>query len=374
MAEGQGPKVPLIMLGPSKGRINHDGASGPNGVLDGRFSNAIVVVATDAAVFDALPLGGQFGGKLLGGVDPIVRTVVTDVDTNTSGFTLKSELGLNSLSPSETNLMDDGEFPTGSIAEDGPAAKLLSSEVVATSGELTAEKRGLILVRENQVPRFELIQLEDARGLRSESRASARGAPLFAKLAGGTFGSLNGGGPHFNAKRAKQAAAAEPLGVLETKVTPFGVPREEALLQGSEVGGNRLGDAVEGKGLGSSKDVMEPADHRERSLAVVGDGDLITTGQLEVGPVPFEDILAAMMLAKKDLRTEESNLKVWKVVSFAFQGRDGTFIIEDLVVETTLLMRDKLTGDAIHGERHGEVNEGPRNKIREARTDAFGTA
>jgi hypothetical protein len=101
---------------------------------------------------------------------------------------------------------------------------------------------------------------------------------------------------------------------------------------------------------------------------------LITTGQLEVGPVPFEDILAAMMLAKKDLRTEESNLKVWKVVSFAFQGRDGTFIIEDLVVETTLLMRDKLTGDAIHGERHGEVNEGPRNKIREARTDAFGTA
>jgi hypothetical protein len=46
MAKSQRPYIELIVLGPSKGRINYHGASSGNGTFDGIFGNTIVVVAS----------------------------------------------------------------------------------------------------------------------------------------------------------------------------------------------------------------------------------------------------------------------------------------------------------------------------------------
>jgi hypothetical protein len=127
MAEGQRPEIPLIVLGPAEGSIYHEGAAGANGVLDSIFGHLVVVMATNAAVLDSLSLGGQFGGKFLGRVDPIVGTICSNLDPSGCGFALESELGLNGLGPGETNLVNHGEFSTRSITEDGASTKLLSS-------------------------------------------------------------------------------------------------------------------------------------------------------------------------------------------------------------------------------------------------------
>jgi hypothetical protein len=318
VTEGQGPEVPLIVLRPTKGRVNHHRASRANGVFDSRFGHAIVVVPADPAMPDALTLGGKCGGKFLGGVDAVVSAVGTDLNANTSSFTFKTKLGLNSLGAGETHLVDDGEFSTGRIAENGPATKLLGGKVVSTRRELAPEKRRLVLVREDKVARFELVQLENARGWGSNSGASARGALLFAELASCALGSLNGGGPHFYTKGAEKATASEPLSVLKPKMAPLGVPREEALLEGSEVGRSRFGDAVEGKRLGRREHVMEATDNGERCLLMVGNSDSVAVGQGKEGPVPFEDILTAMVFVEKDLGTEQADLQLRKVVPFTF--------------------------------------------------------
>jgi hypothetical protein len=130
MAEGQRPEIPLIVLGPAEGSIYHEGAAGAagaNSVLDSIFGHSVVVMAANAAVLDSLSLGGQFGGKFLGRVDPIVGTICSNLDLSGCGFTLESELGLNGLGPGETNLVNHGEFSTRSITEDGASTKLLSS-------------------------------------------------------------------------------------------------------------------------------------------------------------------------------------------------------------------------------------------------------
>jgi hypothetical protein len=67
---------------------------------------------------------------------------------------------------------------------------------------------------------------------------------LFAKLAGSAFGRMDSSGPHFYAKVAKKVAAAEPLCVLPSEMSPFGVPSEESLLEGGQVRRLGLRDAL----------------------------------------------------------------------------------------------------------------------------------
>ena len=56
MAECHRPKVLFVMLGPTKGGVDHHRTRGPYDVLDCVLSNAVVVMATDAAVVDYLTL------------------------------------------------------------------------------------------------------------------------------------------------------------------------------------------------------------------------------------------------------------------------------------------------------------------------------
>jgi hypothetical protein len=80
---------------------------GLDGVFDGGFGHTIVVMATNATVPDTLTLGGQFGGKFLQRVHPIVSTVGMHLDAGSGSFSLKTELSLDNLGPCETHLMDD---------------------------------------------------------------------------------------------------------------------------------------------------------------------------------------------------------------------------------------------------------------------------
>jgi hypothetical protein len=267
--------------------------------------------------------------------------------------------------------MDNGEFATGSVTEDGPSPKLLSSEVITSGGELTAKERGFVLIREDEGTGFELIELKDTRRSGSDGGPSAWGAFLFAKLTGGAFGSLDSSGPHLDAKGPEQSTAANPLGVLPPEMSPLGVPREQALLQRSEVGRSRLGEAIKGEGLSSGKNVVKATDHGKRGLSMIGDGDVVAVGQLKVGAVPFENVLPAMVFPKQYLRTEEADLKFWEVVALTFQCSDASFVIEDFVAQASFLMGDELASDAVHRKRNREGTEGSRNEIGEAGADAF---
>jgi hypothetical protein len=187
------------------------------------------MMTTNPTVLDALSLRGQFGTEFFGGIDAIVGTIGADADTNLSGFAFKTKFGLHSFGASEPGLMDNSKFATDCVAEDGAAAEFLSGEVVASSRELMTEKRRLMLVREDQIPGFELIHLENAVGTFHESWSILWGTLLLPKLASGAFGSLHGSGPHFDAKLAKDPAAADPLSVLPPKMSPFCV--KETLLE-----------------------------------------------------------------------------------------------------------------------------------------------
>jgi hypothetical protein len=140
VGEGQGPQVALIMFRPPEGSINHHGATGTDSVLDGILCHLVMVVATNPAMFDALSLGREFGGKFLGGVNAIVGAVVANVDPSGSGFALKPELGLYGFGTDEPHLVYHGEFGTGGVTKDGAAPEFLSREVIAASRELTTKE------------------------------------------------------------------------------------------------------------------------------------------------------------------------------------------------------------------------------------------
>ena len=52
MAKCQRPKFLFVMLRPTKGGVNHHCTRGPYGILDCVISDAVVVMATDAALVD----------------------------------------------------------------------------------------------------------------------------------------------------------------------------------------------------------------------------------------------------------------------------------------------------------------------------------
>jgi hypothetical protein len=210
-----------------------------------------------------------------------------DANSGCGGLTFKTELGLNGFSASEANLMNHSELATSSITKDGASAKLLCRESIPPSRELATEEGGLILVRKNQVPGFELIQFENAGGPLDESRACFGRPLLFAKLAGGTFRGVDGSGPHLDAQLPKEPTPADPLGVLPPQMAPFGMPEKKALLERGEIGVGGLSEAFESKRLGCSKNVVKPPNDGKGRLTMVPDGNLVAVSKLEIGFVPL---------------------------------------------------------------------------------------
>jgi hypothetical protein len=115
MVESKQPEVTMIMLGPVESSGDHNCMGGIDGVLDSIFGHPIVVMPTIATVFNPLTLGGQFGGKCLGGVDAIAGTVGMDLTPRGCILMFKAKLGLHSFSPGETHLVDNSKFGSGSI-------------------------------------------------------------------------------------------------------------------------------------------------------------------------------------------------------------------------------------------------------------------
>jgi hypothetical protein len=154
MAKSKRPEIALVMFRPAESSKNHHGASSAHGIFDCIFGDAIVVMTTNATVFNPLPFGGQFGGELLRSIDAVVGTIGTNVNTSGGRLALELELGLNGFCSSKAYLVDHREFATRGVTKDSATSELLSSEIVPTSGELAPEKRRFILVREDQVPRL----------------------------------------------------------------------------------------------------------------------------------------------------------------------------------------------------------------------------
>jgi hypothetical protein len=238
------------------------------------------MMATDATVLDPLAFGCEFGSEFPRGVDAVVRAVVANVDAGGRRFTLEPDLGLHSLSPGEPHLVNYSELCAGGVTEDGTPTKLLGGEIVSACRELTAKKRRLILIREYQVPGGELVHLENAVGGLQECGTSLGRALLLAKLAGCTFGRMDGSRAHFHPEMTKDPAATEPLGVLPPEMVPLRVPQEQALLERGKIGSRLLRNPFKSKGLGSGQDVMESADNGKGGLAMVPDGDVIAVGEL----------------------------------------------------------------------------------------------
>jgi hypothetical protein len=98
--------------------------------------------------------------------------------------------------------------------------------------------------------------------------------------------------------------------MLPAKVSPFGVPPKEVLLQRGEVRGGGLGDAFKGKGLSSCENIMKPSDYQQRGhLLMVSDRDVLAILQSKKGFVPFKDVLSALVRLEKDLWAQEPNLE-----------------------------------------------------------------
>jgi hypothetical protein len=114
---------------------------------------------TGAAVFDPLTLGEKLSVEFLGGIYPIVGAATFHKDANGGGFVLKLKLGLDSFGSSKPNLVNNRDFPASSVTEQGPSSKLLRWERVATSSELMAFEARFLLIREDKVTWFQLVQL-----------------------------------------------------------------------------------------------------------------------------------------------------------------------------------------------------------------------
>jgi hypothetical protein len=112
-----------------------------------------------------------------------------------------------------------------------------------------------------------------------------------------------------------------------------------------------LGNPFKGKRLGGGQDVMKPADDGKGGLTVIPDGNPVAVWELKVGSIPFEDIPTAFLFAEQDLRAEEADLEVGKVVPFALKSGNAARVIQDLIAKTPFLKGDELSSDPIHGER-----------------------
>jgi hypothetical protein len=95
---------------------------------------------------------------------------------------------------------------------------------------------------------------------------------------------------------------------------------------------------------------MEGADDRKWRLTVVTNGDSIAIWVQEIGFIPFEDILSALVLAQKNLGTKQPDLEFREVVSVAFENGDAACIVKNFVSEPTLLKSDESPRDPIHGK------------------------
>jgi hypothetical protein len=136
VAEGKGPEITLIVFGPPKGKMNHHCPSSRHSGLDAVLSNGVVMVATDTAMLDPLAFAQQLGNELFAGANTFVSTTVIDTETNGCSYFLELELGLICLCASKTDLVNNGDFATGSIAEETTSTELLRGERVTAAGEL----------------------------------------------------------------------------------------------------------------------------------------------------------------------------------------------------------------------------------------------
>ena len=97
MDECQTPKVLFVMLGPTKGSVDHHRTRGPYIFLDCILSDAVVVMATDDAMVDCLT----------GEVNTIFSTIFFDMNANGSTFFFKLNSCLYCLRTSQADLMND---------------------------------------------------------------------------------------------------------------------------------------------------------------------------------------------------------------------------------------------------------------------------
>jgi hypothetical protein len=130
------------------------------------------------------------------------------------------------------------------------------------------------------------------------------------------------------------------------------VPKEEALLEQHEIQWRLFRDSLKSKGLS-----MKPADDGKGSLTMIPNSDTVAIVKFKIGLVPFEHISPSFAFAKVDLWAEKLDLESGKMVLVAFNCVDSSGVVQDLIVESALLIGNELPANASHGKRGGEVSQ-----------------
>ena len=155
------------------------------------------------------------------------------------------------------------EPTTCSITEYSPASIFLTRKIVSLCGEVTTQKRRLILIREYQVSRFELVLLENPRTLCGHSGAPLGTSLLLSKETRSTLDNGCIGSAHLIPTDPKATGPSEPLYMLPSKMTPFSVPEIHDLLHGGEVSIRVIQDPDHCKRLSGLGDVVKGSNHRQ---------------------------------------------------------------------------------------------------------------
>jgi hypothetical protein len=290
VTERQRPEIAFIVFRPSESRVDHHSASGADGVFNAVLSNTILMMTANAAVLDTLTFNEKLGAEFFRSVDAIIGAVILNGHANRGSFTLKLKLGLNGFGSGEANLMNHWDLATSSITEESSTSILLRRERVTTGGEVATLEARLILIRENKISGFQLVQFEKTIRSSDSLDRTFRGALLLAKLTRVAFGGLNSGRSHFNAGGTNNASASEPLTMLKTKMAPSGVPSIQMLLMRGEVSVGGAGDSS--KRMSSLHGIGEGTEHWKCGLMMVSDSKMIPILQAKHRAIPFEAVFA----------------------------------------------------------------------------------
>ena len=141
------------------------------------------MVASDAAVLDALSLRQKLCSELFACINPIVGAVVSHADTDGGCFLFKLKFGLYRFNSSETDLVHDGNLTAGGIAKESASAELLGGDRVSTACKLPSLETRLILIGKHEITRLQFIELQKAVLLGHGFSASFRSTLLLAELA-----------------------------------------------------------------------------------------------------------------------------------------------------------------------------------------------
>jgi hypothetical protein len=370
MLHGHRPEIGRSLIGPPKLRMEELAASLGNDGADSAFSNAILVMGTDARDREPLVVGLNLSEKFQLGENPVVGAVSFDGDSTRQSEPLKIHLGPDRFTCTEGDLKVRLGETGGHINEQGTATKFVGIFLPTTRLEKATTFGDLELVNRNFITRFKFAVGNAAHGFRTGFRAGGPGGTpnLFgvgarSALRAGIIANVsNGGGP-----ASQKISAGQPLDNGHSNVAKTGMPTKGFLLTGSKILVVLLRDTgVEAlfERSGGRIRIPEQSEDREAGGRVKRRRDhTAIRAKHERPPIGTIDaIVTGVRGGHETLGRQEADRQTLHQDSLLGKDANATFVVEDLVTDRAFAQDSQPTGDAAHiGARRGF--ERPRKKI-----------